>query len=683
MHRATLVPLTDRSQPRQANLEVGVEFGAEICQDLNAATSREWLETNGLGSFASSTIIGLNSRRYHGLLVAALTPPTGRAVLLSKLEETLVVDGQRFDLATNRYPGAVHPDGYRFLNRFQLDPYPVLTFEVPGGELVKSVCMVHGENSTVIHFDFRPEAGRQVSAQLELRPLIAFRDYHSLTHENGSLNASYREEPGCACVAPYTGMPELFLAHDALEVEPAGYWFRSFEYDRERERGLDFQEDLFCPVVLRFQLGPGASASVIASTARRDAARARGYLEAARTRRCGIEAAGPAGEVTAEADSLIPALRLAADAFLVARGDGQTVIAGYPWFTDWGRDTMIALPGLTLVTGRHDAARGILSAFADHIDQGMLPNRFPDAGEEPEYNTVDATLWYFEAIRSFLQYTNDAGFIRERLYDKLGEILDWHERGTRYGIRVDGDGLLLSGAEGVQLTWMDAKVGDWVVTPRRGKPVEIQALWFNALRTMEGLARAFGDSDRERRCKTLANQAQRSFNSQFWNAQAHCLFDTVDGAEKDGSLRPNQILAVSLCHSMLTRERMRAVVEVVQRELLTPLGLRSLAPSDPRYVGHYGGDVSSRDGSYHQGTVWPWLMGPFLTGYMRAHGRTRAARPQVEDWLPPFREHLREAGLGQISEVTDGDPPYTPGGCFAQAWSVAELLRAVSELGAV
>ena len=377
-------------------------------------------------------------------------------------------------------------------------------------------------------------------------------------------------------------------------------------------------------------------------------------------------------------------LTRAADQFVVRRGSGATVIAGFHWFSDWGRDTMIALPWLTLATGRYDDARGMLLAFAESVDRGMLPNRFPDAGETPEYNTVDATLWFFEAVRAFAAHTEDYDFLRTRLYPVLTDIIAWHVRGTRYGIRMDTDGLLLAGEPGVQLTWMDAKIDGWVVTPRCGKPVEIQALWYNALRTMEDLARASGDQSNVSYYKELAGRARSAFAQLFWNESAGCLCDVVSGETRDGSIRPNQILAVSLFHSMLSGEKARAVVAVVERDLLTPYGLRSLAPSDGKYRGRYEGDPHSRDSAYHQGTVWPWLMGPFLTGYLKVNDRSAKARKQAAEWLTETRRFIQDEGVGQIPEVFDSDAPRRPGGCLAQAWSVAESLRlSVEEIQAV
>ena len=652
-----------------------IQFTKETCGNLDTALRREWLEANGLGGFASSTIPGLNTRRYHGLLVAATKPPVGREVLLSKLEETLLIDGQPFDLSSNRYPGVVHPQGFRYLTQFRLDPFPVFTYEVEGVVIEKTVFMIYGENSTVVQYELtgkgRPQPRK--SLRLDIRPLIAFRDYHSTTHANDALNASVEEGPELAAVAPYRGLPTLYLAHNAMELEKTGDWYRNFEYDVERERGLDFTEDLFNHFVLRFDLLSSGQASIIASTEHRDVARVSQYRQAEIKRRRAAVQASPLEDEFAET------LTAASDQYIVARGDKKSVIAGYHWFSDWGRDTMISLPGLTLPTGKHDVARSILRTFAKHVDQGMLPNRFPDAGETPEYNTVDATLWFFEAARAFLAYTGDEEFVRDELYPVFTDIIAWHARGTRYGIKVDPSGLLTSGEPGVQLTWMDAKVGDWVVTPRRGKPVEIQALWYNALCIMEDLARRFGDDVSQKRYRNMAAMANWAFNRLFWNEKDGGLYDVVNGGPPDASIRPNQIFAVSLPYTMLSLERARIVVEKVREHLLTPYGLRTLAPSDPQYHGRFTGGPAERDGAYHQGTVWAWLLGPFITAYMKVNGASDTARGQAAVWLSAMKDHLSDAGLGHISEVFDGDAPYRPGGCMAQAWSVAEVLRAYVE----
>jgi len=649
-----------------------IQFAPDTLKDFTAATSREWLESNGLGGFSSSTIIGLNTRRYHGLLTAATKPPVGRLVLLAKLEETLVIDGRRYELSANQYAGTVHPRGFEYQTGFRLDPFPVFTFDVEGLRLEKSVFMVQGQNTTVVHYELGPRPAEMDSIKLEIRPLIAFRDYHGTTHENTAINRAVESEDGITTITPYGDLPALHFAHDVCEIDSSGYWYRNFEYSVERERGLDFAEDLFNPCTFTFDLNRFARARLIASTERRAIRTADHFREVEINRRRSI--------VSPQADDidLVHALTCAADQFLVQRAEGKTVIAGYPWFSDWGRDTMLALPGLTLVTGRSDVARSILAEFAKHVDQGMLPNRFPDAGETPEYNTVDATLWFFEAVRALLHYTNDLQFVRDNLYPVLTGIIDWQVKGTRYNIHMDKDGLLESGEPGVQLTWMDAKVGDWVVTPRQGKPVEIQALWYNALRVMEQLAEKFGDKANRKQYKAMAERARKSFNELFWNETRNCLYDVVDSSARDASIRPNQVFAISLTNSMLSKKRAESVLRVVERELLTPRGLRTLAPIDARYIGRYEGDQRSRDGAYHQGTVWPWLMGPYLTAYIKTFGE-KAGRAFGAQWLNNFADHLAEGCVGQVSEIFDGDAPQLPRGCVAQAWSVAELLRTAVE----
>lgn len=643
-----------------------MRFDRAVCGNLASALEREWLETNGLGGFASSTIIGLNTRRYHGLVIAALKPPVERYVLLSKVEETAVVGGRRYDLSANQYPGVIYPSGYEYLKEFRLDPYPVFTYEIEGVEIEKHVCMVHGESTTVIEYLANGPC------LLEVRPLLAFRGCHSLAHWNDSLNRTLDMSPGLASITPYAGLPSLFFAHNATDVEATGDWYYNFEYLEEQRRGLEYREDLFNPLVARFDL-QREPAAIIASIERRKASQAGDLRRAEVERRRLVAAAAPRDE------PLVRALAAAADQFIVRRGELKTIIAGYHWFGDWGRDTMISIPGLTLVTGRAEVTKEILLAYAGSVDRGMLPNRFSDAGETPEYNAVDATLWFFEAVAALLRHNDDFPFVRENLYETLKEIISWHMRGTRYGIGVDADGLLRSGEPGLQLTWMDAKVGDWVVTPRHGKPVEIQALWYNALRIMECLARQYSDAAAGNLYRDVAEQARTSFADAFWNEEAGCLYDVVNGVERDGSIRPNQIFAVSLRNALLEDERARKVVEVVQRELMTPLGLRTLSPRDACYRGRYEGGVRKRDSAYHQGAVWPWLLGPFISAYVKVNNRSEAALAQASNWLGGFEEHLKVAGLGQISEIADGDLPHTPRGCIAQAWSVAELLRAAVE----
>jgi predicted glycogen debranching enzyme len=651
-----------------------IEFKKEICNDLEKALDREWIETNGLGGFASSTIVGLNTRRYHGLLFAAVPPPVARVLLLSKLEETLVVNGERYELSANQFPGVIHPQGQKYLKGFRLDPFPIFTFEAGGVLVEKSVFMPHGENTVVVQYK-RLKKHRSVrECRLDARPLVAFRDYHELTHENTGFNSAIlTDEEGRARIKPYPGSPELYLIHDAYALDLIPDWYRNFEYGREEERGLDSFEDLFTPCVLRFDFLENSSVGVIAST---EASHVAGEMEKLRQqeidRRRNLQRASPIKSEMART------LTLAADQFIVRRDDGKTVIAGYHWFGDWGRDTMIALPGLTVTTKRFDLAREILLEYTKYVDRGMIPNRFPDRGAPPEYNTVDATLWYFEAARAFVEASGDYGFVRQHLFDVFRTIIDYHARGTRYQIRLDRDGLLIAGEPGVQLTWMDVKIGDWVVTPRIGKPVEIQALWYNAICIMAALSTRFGYPEEALRFESLATRAKESFNRLFWNDPAKCLYDWVSGDRSDDAMRPNQIFAVSLHYSMLDRERSRAVVDAVEKRLWTPYGLRSLATDHPDYKPRYAGAPAERDAAYHQGTVWSWLMGPFVIAYLKAYGATWATRKRAWQLMEGLQDHLLTAGLGQVSEIFDGDAPHQPRGCIAQAWGVAELLRAMA-----
>jgi len=626
-------------------------FDRSICGNPGEALGREWLETNGLGGFASSTISGANTRRYHGLLVAAVEPIV-RAVLLSKLEETLIVGERRFELSTNLYPGVTHPAGFNSQTQFRLDPFPVFTFEAAGVILEKRLFLVDGENTVVVEYAILSGP----ACKLEQRPLLACRGYHELTHQNTSFNRELTETPGHFSIQPYASLPPLHFAHTASSLNACNEWFLNFEYPLERERGLDFHEDLYCPCVLEFDLAPDKPAVVIASLSPHAAA----------------DSASLKARELERRRELSEPLTAAASQFVVRRGELHTVIAGYHWFTDWGRDTMIALPGLTLATRRFDIARDILLEFASLADEGMLPNAFPDKNQSPAYNTVDATLWFFEAVRRYLEASGDLTFVRAHLYGKLKEIVDWHIKGTRYGIHMDSDGLISAGDPTTQLTWMDARVGDRPVTPRNGKPVEIQALWYNALRFLHRLAHEFGDSNSS--YDALATKACKNFNAQFWNEPSGCLFDVIDGERSDPSLRPNQVIALSLGYCAIPAVRARRILATVESNLLTPFGLRTLAPHDPAYRGRYEGPPEQRDAAYHQGTVWPWLLGPFIAADVRFN--SEAARNRIPALLAPLRQYAAGRGVGQIPEIFDGDAPHAPRGCIAQAWSVAEILRA-------
>jgi predicted glycogen debranching enzyme len=651
-----------------------------VCSDYSKASRREWLEANGLGGFASGTVSGANTRRYHGLLVAALNPPVDRHVLLSKLEETLLIGGQRYELSSNQYRLVVHPQGYRFLKQFRLNPFPRWTYAVDGVELEKSVFMVHGEDTTVVRYRLLHQVPDHF-AVLAVRPLIAFRNYHQLTSENESIRRKPElEEPGFLEIRPYDSLPAMRLYHNGIGFTVIPDWYRRFEYMEEQDRGLDYSEDLFTYGYLSYELSHKKPHAYLVATLRElpflslDEVDQMEAEERARRRKIVLDSSA--------GDQFAQQLVSAADSFIVKRADGATtIIAGYPWFTDWGRDAMISLPGLTLVTRRFERARDILSCFLKYCSQGMLPNRFSDTQGEAEYNSVDATLWLFHAVREYLCASEDVTFVREQAFPKLEEIIRYHKQGTRYNIHVDeSDGLLAAGAEGVQLTWMDAKIANAVVTARQGKPVEVNALWHNALRVMEELCLRFKEREKHRDYHRLANRVQESFNEVYWNPNDNCLFDCVNGEFKDRKIRPNQIFAVSLPFPLLPLERARRVVKVVQEKLLTPYGLRSLAPEDPDYRKVYQGNQYERDSAYHQGTVWAWLIGPFVDAYLNAFGQSEITVRYLKSVLEPFRGHLLEAMVGSVSEIFDAEPPYRPRGCGAQAWSVAEVLRAYQRI---
>jgi predicted glycogen debranching enzyme len=668
----------ERRVPEQAE----VQFGREICGDLAAAESREWLVTNGIGGYASGTIAGSQTRRYHGLLIAALQPPVGRTQLVSAIDEIAHYEGADFSLATHRWAsGAVDPQGFLLLEDFHLEgSTPVWTYALANALLEKRVWMRQGENTTYIQYTLV----RGTSAiELELKALVNYRDFHSLTRA-GDWRMNIAPVENGVKVLAFEGATPLYLKSSGASCELRHEWYIGCYLSEETGRGLGDREDRLFAALFRAKLEIGSSVLFVASTE----ANALLDSETARAERANYEVKllhdwqAKNEAIAEEAPSWLWQLILAADQFIVKRSlpdepDGRSIIAGYHWFGDWGRDTMMALPGLTLATGRAGVARQILLAFSRYVDGGMLPNNFPDAGGQPEYNTVDAALWYFESIRQYYEATKDDVTL-ERLFPILAGILDAHVVGTRYNIHADpADGLLYAGGPGVQLTWMDAKIGDWVVTPRVGKPVEINALWINALETMAGFARLLakpGDA-----YEKLAAKAKKSYQK-FWNAERNCCFDVVDspGIGNDASLRPNQILAVSLPVRPLTPQQQKAVVDVCARRLLTSHGLRSLAPGEAGYTGHYGGSARDRDAAYHQGTVWGWLLGPFALAHYRVyHDREAALR-----FLEPLGRQIYAGGLGTLSEIFDGDAPFTPRGCIAQAWTVGEVLRAWKEIAA-
>ena len=692
-------PVHSQSADSAAALpEAEIQFGREICGDLPSAASREWLVTNGLGGFASGTVAGSATRRYHGILFAALHPPVGRTQLVAAVDEIAHYSGSDFSLATHQWAGgSVDPQGFRLIERFHLEGMnPVWTYALADALLEKRIWMRQGENTTYVQYTL-VRASEPLS--LDLKVLVNYRDFHATTHA-GDWRMRIDPVANGVVVTAFDGALPFYLkcANTACAIHSD--WYRNCFLPAEKERGLDDLEDHLFVASFNARLSVGESILLVCSTeanASLDAQTAFAEQENHHAKlfqfwqeaHAAPEDRDRGSELQLEdAPTWLWQLVLAADQFIVKRTlpatagdpakpalpgetDGRSIIAGYHWFSDWGRDTMIALPGLTLTTGRPEVARRILLAFARFVDGGMLPNNFPDAGGSPEYNTVDAALWYFEAVRQYFSVTQDAVTL-QKLFPVLTSMIEAHVAGTRYNIHVDpADGLLYAGGPGLQLTWMDAKIGDWVVTPRTGKPVEINALWINALETIKQFAAVLVRPSQ--RYETLSAHATASF-LKFWNAERQCCYDVIDAPEigADASLRPNQIFAVSLPFSPLTASQQKNVVEICAKHLLTSHGLRSLAPSENGYGGHYGGDSRARDSVYHQGTVWGWLLGPFALAHFRVYG-DRAAALRI---LEPLGRHIHAYGLGTVGEIFDGDAPFAPRGCIAQGWTVAELLRA-------
>src|SRR5262245_32580061 len=607
----------------------------------------EWLETNGAGSYASSTVCGRNDRRYHGLLVAALRPPVARHVLLSKIDEEIEADGERAELGTNAYAGAVHPDGYRRIVEAARDPFPRVVFAVGAARVERTVAMLRGERTVAIRYRLLAGARARVTA----RPFIAFRQDHSLTHENAALGAHVESAPGRATVRPYGDLPKLHFLHAGAALSDGHGWYRSFDYSIERARGLDHVEDLHNPLALAFDLAPGANGWIAASLDRVSLAGVPGDVEREAARRRGLAAFG---------DPAADALAVAADQFLVERDRATSVVAGYPWFVDWGRDTMIALPGLALATGRADVARRVLGAFARAARGGMLPNRFADDGGDPEFNTVDATLFFFDAAGRLFDLGGDSErFVLDELYPTLVDAMATHERGGPYGIRVDGEGFVRAGESGHALTWMDARVDGIAVTPRIGRPVEIQALWWNAMTRLAAFARRRNDASVAGRAAAHASRLADRFESAFWADALPGLADVrLDDGRLDVSLRPNQVIALDVAPRLIAPDRAKQLLEKAREALVTPAGLRTLAPTDPAYCRRYAGGPIERDRAYHQGTVWPWLIGPFARAWHRAFGDAA----QAHAFLEPLLRGVAAPFPGTVAEVADAEAPHVFGG---------------------
>ncbi|MFH0793300.1 MAG: amylo-alpha-1,6-glucosidase, partial [bacterium] len=602
-------------------------------------------------------------------------PALGRRVLLSRCEETLEIGDRQFALSTSLYRGAVHPNGFELIEHFELSPFPKWIYSCGEVRLEKRLFMPHGRDAVVVSYRL---LGGATQARMRLTPLMVCRDIHSLGHERTVQHPGFARQDGRICLNPFPKEPAVFVFSPIESVEQRGVWFYQQRFPIEAYQGMDFEEDLFSPLDVIVPLRSTEATHVVFTLEENFSDDPEDLARREEKRREGLFRMEAPPEIAAEDLRL---LELAADQFIVRRKDGLlTILAGYPWFTDWGRDTMIALPGLTLTTRRFDEAREILLTFCKYCSQGMLPNMFPDSGGEPAYNTADASLWFFNAVRHYSRVSGDQKTVRRDFYPIMREIVEWHLRGTRFNIRVGEDGLVTAGQEGHQLTWMDAKVEDWVVTPRWGKPVEISALWFNALQILAEFANAFGDDQEAKRCATAARATQDSFCPTFWNEKDGCLFDVVDGSNRDPAFRPNQLFALSLPHAMLSAEDERKVFRLVTEHLLTPFGLRSLSGQNAGYKSRYGGDRRARDGAYHQGTVWAWLIGPYVDALLKVMGRSAATRAHGFSLLRPLLEHLKENGIGTVAEIFDGNAPHAPRGCPAQAWSVAEILRSIENL---
>jgi predicted glycogen debranching enzyme len=626
----------------------------------------EWLEVDGLGGFASGTVSGIRTRRYHALLLTATTPPAGRMVLANGFDAWIETPGGTFAISSQRYGlDVIHPDGASRIESFEYQPWPRWRYKIDNDLVIEQELFVpKGESAVFI--SWKVVAANDPDVKLNVRPFLSGRDFHSTHHENGSFKFVADQNGERVTFRSYDGVPAVIAySNGRYAHEPT--WYRNFLYSEEQARGLDAIEDLASPGVFEFSLFQKPAVLILAAEGN------------AITDIKSIEAryAQVRTNEQARRQYFSSPLERAADAYLVKRGKGKTLIAGYPWFGDWGRDTFIAVRGLCIATGRLEEGRDILLQWAGTVSQGMLPNRFPDQGEQSEFNSVDASLWYIIAVNDYLlaaekQPTLSDDCHTKKLRAAVEAILAGYNEGTRFGIRADRDGLLSAGEPGQQLTWMDARVDGREITPRIGKPVEIQALWLNAL--------AIG-AKFSRRWETLFEKGRAAFESKFWNEHAGYLADVVDCDHQPGvvdlTFRPNQIFAIGgLPLTLLSKEKARQVVDAVEMLLLTPAGLRSLAPGEPGYAPHYQGDSRARDSVYHQGTVWPWLIGPFVEAWVRVRGSTAAARKRARaQFLSPLYEHLNHAGLGHISEICDAEPPHTPRGCPFQAWSLGELLR--------
>ena len=657
--------MTKTDQPFPAPLHVS-------CTDapLEELLGKEWLIANGIGAYASSTVVGCNTRRYHGLLVAATKPPVGRIMALSSVVETLVVDGHTIGVGTNEFYGAFSPAGWTLLEEFVDDVAPRFVYRIGDLQLTKEVLLAEADNAVAVRYSLTGGC-----AELRLRPLAALRDYHHVRPSASPGEMRHDAVDGGVAIQDRDTLGHaLFVTSPDAAFQSDPQWWRRFRYRADVARGHDEPEDLYAPGVFARTLEDGDSCLLLGGLDEPGH-----ILFDTALRRRGDRLGQLAASVDTD-DEITRRLAVATDDFVVQRPvagstTSTTILAGYPWFADWGRDAFIALPGLLLATKRFDAARGVFRTFAASMADGLIPNCFGEEGVSAGYNSIDASLWYIIAAERYLAATGDEAFWQSDLLPTTLAILRAYADGTRYDIRADGDGLLTGGSPRTQLTWMDAATTRGAVTPRHGKPVEVNALWYAAHAVMAERCRGLDESTASLYAD-LADTIAAAFVEQFWNPLAGCLYDCLWGDRADPAVRPNQIFAVSLPYSPLPHDQQQAVVDVVQRQLLTPYGLRTLASNQRGYRGRYEGPTDHRDAAYHQGTVWPWLLGPFIEAYLKVNGDGPAALGRAWQWLGPLAGHLSEAGIGSISELFDADRPQRPAGCIAQAWSVGEILRA-------
>lgn len=671
-----------------------IAFGKEALSHFEEAAEKEWIITNGLGGYASSTVLGVNTRKYHGLLVAALRPPGNRWVCLSKLDEELHIKDSVYPLGANEFQDGFFPKGYIFMKKFSISSFPVYTYDVEGVEVEKTIFLPYEKNAVIAMY----KIVNRNSCDVDFRifPLIDWRHFHSVT-DRWKIRWEYVQEQEDKHINIRLGASRSAMMIRSTEGRyfPTGKWIEKIYFHEEAERGESSLNDSYqlgyFETDVKAKQKKKIALFVVADENVNDAERVLAEMPESVY---GLEAMYE--EEMKRYEHLLSKfyeshqkivmkdwlnwIVLSTDKFMVEGPSPQhrSVIAGYHWFESWGRDTFISLPGLMLVTGRFEDARKTLSYFRDHYGEGSIPNFIPDSAVEPNYSTVDATLWYVNAVLQYLKYTGDFAFVRDMLWEVLRVTVGDLEKRTELDIRIDSDGLLHHGS---QLTWMDAAVDGEVMTPRNGKAVEIQALWYNMLKTMELLSRRFKERNEAENYAQMAERAAESFVKEFWNADKGYLFDVIDNNGKDDSLRPNQVIAVALDFNMLDHRKAESIVDAVEKELLTPNGLRTLSKNDPHYMGVYVDDRRSRDKAYHNGTVWPWLLGPFTTAFLKVKGYTefRCEYALKNFLLPLLTEQIHKSGLGAINEIFDGDPPYIPRGCTAQAWSVAEPLRAYVE----